>query len=495
MAVIYLLWAAGLMLLGRQLRTIFGMGKTCDALACYILIGAVISALIALAQQMHPQGFLSGLVAAKITPQASAHLGQPNHLTDYLALGLGSLGYLLLRFNLKAGLTGPLALLLMLAMTLTGSRSAWLYLLILAMLGLWSLRRLQAEGAKANTAKVFFIGLIPAFALLQAVVHMSWLASSAPMITAMDRMEHAGGNFSDRLNVWHAAWIMFKDAPWFGLGWGEFDWGYFERASLLGVSAIGQRVNHAHNLVLQLLAETGVVGLLLIITGVAAWLLRVLRAGRRRDHYSPYFLLFAVLGVIGIHAMLEYPLWYAYFLGIAALLMGLADPQDFPAGSSLRRAIVLIAGVGLLLATSLAWDYSKIEHWLVSARRFQVVDADLPRFRKDMLSVRRNPLLAPYVDVTLALSAEPSLDHLQDKLALTISAMHFEPVVDLVFAQAILLSLAGQQQEAYRQLDLALAAYPASAGKWVKELSILSVRDPGTYRPLLQYVQSRLERK
>ncbi|HLD08799.1 MAG TPA: Wzy polymerase domain-containing protein, partial [Methylophilaceae bacterium] len=358
-----------------------------------------------------------------------------------------------------------------------------------------------ADGAKANAAKVFFIGLIPAFALLQVVVHLPWFASSAPMITAMDRMEHAGGNFSDRMNIWHAAWIMFKDAPWFGLGWGEFDWGYFERASLLAVSTVDQRVNHAHNLFMQLLAETGTVGLLLVVMGVATWLLRVLRAGYHRDRYSsshsplPCFLLFAVLGVLGIHTMLEYPLWYAHFLGIAALLMGLADPQDFPVGSSLRRAIVLISGIGLFLATSLAWDYNKIEHWLVSARRFQVVDADLPQFREDMLSVRRNPLLAPYVDVTLALSAEPSLDHLQDKLTLSTSAMHFEPVADLVFAQAVLLSLAGRQEEAYRLLDMALVAYPASAGKQVKELSILSVRDPGTYRPLLEYVQSRLERK
>ncbi len=151
--------------------------------------------------------------------------------------------------------------------------------------------------------------------------------------------------------------------------------------------------------------------------------------------------------------MPEYPLWYAYFLGIAALLLGLADPLEFPAGPTLRRAMALLAGAGLLLASSLVWDYSKIERWLVSARSFQVVDADLPHFRADMLSVRHNPLLTSYVDVTLALSAPPSRDHLQDKLTICSSAMHFEPVDGLVFAQAILLSLAGRQDEAYRQLD------------------------------------------
>lgn len=277
-----------------------------------------------------------------------------------------------------------------------------------------------------------------------------------------------------------------------GLGWGEFDWGYFERASNWGGASIGQRVSHAHNLVLQLLAETGVSGLLLVLGGLASWLLRIFRSEHRT---WPYFLLFALLGILSIHAMLEYPLWYAYFLGIAALLLGLADPLDLPAGPALRRTMALLAGAGLLLAGSLAWDYSKIERWLVSARGFQVVDADLPHFRADMLSVRHNPLLRSYVDVTLALSTSLSRDHLRDKLTICTSAMHFEPVDRLVFAQAILLSLAGRQEEAYRQLDLGLAAYPASADDLIKELSVLSVRDAGTYRPLLEYVQSRLKRK
>ncbi len=485
MAVLYLLWVGAIMLLGRQLRHIFGLEKTCDAVAGAILTGTLISALIVLIQQVYPQG-LGGLVSAKFMLQASAHLGQPNHLADYLALGLASLGYLLLRFNLKTWLVVCSALLLLLAMTLAGSRSAWLYLILLTGLGL----RLQA--GTRHHAIIFFIGLIPAFALMQFALHLSWIAISAPVITTLDRMEHAGGNFHDRWDIWRAAWAMFKDAPWMGLGWGEFDWGYFERASQLGVATIDQRVSHAHNLVLQLLAETGVSGLLLVLAGLASWLLRILRGEHRT---LPYFLLFALLGILGIHAMLEYPLWYAYFLGIAALLLGLADPLDFPAGPTLRRATALLAGAGLLLAGSLAWDYSKIERWLVSARSFQVVDADLPHFRADMLSVRHNPLLTSYVDVTLALSAPPSRDHLQDKLTICTSAMHFEPVDGLVFAQAILLSLAGRQDEAYRQLDRGLAAYPTSADGLIKELSVLSVRDAGTYRPLLEYVRSRLKRK
>ena len=489
MAVLYLVWAAAIMLLGRQLRHIFGLEKTCDVLAGAILIGAVISALIALIQQVYPQG-LGGLVSAKFMSQASAHLGQPNHLADYLALGLASLGYLILRFNLKTWLAVCSAVLLLLAMTLAGSRSAWLYLALLTFLGLWSSLRLQADTRRR--AMIFFIALIPAFALMQFAIHLSWFSSSAPVITTLDRMEHTGGNFHDRWDIWRAAWAMFKDAPWIGLGWGEFDWGYFERASQLGVTTIDQRVSHAHNLVLQILAETGVSGLLLVLAGLATWLLRVFRGEHRT---LPYFLLFALLGVLSIHAMLEYPLWYAYFLGIAALLLGLADPLDFPAGPSLRRGIVLLAVAGSLLAGSLAWDYSKIERWLVSARSFQVVDADLPHFREDMLSTRHNLLLTPYVDVTLALSAPPSLDHLQDKLAICTSAMHFEPVDGLVFAQAILLSLAGRQDEAYRQFDRGLAAYPASADDLIKELNVLSVRDAGTYRPLLEYVQSRSKRK
>src|SRR5690606_32076970 len=82
-----------------------------------------------------------------------------------------------------------------------------------------------------------------------------------------------------------------------------------------GVSAMHE---HAHNIFIHLLAETGIAGALLLLAGVWAWL----RGFQWRNITPEGWWLLALLAIIGIHSLLEYPLWYAYFLGPVALLLG-----------------------------------------------------------------------------------------------------------------------------------------------------------------------------
>lgn len=63
-------------------------------------------------------------------------------------------------------------------------------------------------------------------------------------------------SFSDRLMWWKTALIMFKDWPLFGLGFGNFSALYLFYRPELTLNTM-----FAHNIVLQLLAETGVFGL------------------------------------------------------------------------------------------------------------------------------------------------------------------------------------------------------------------------------------------
>ena len=63
---------------------------------------------------------------------------------------------------------------------------------------------------------------------------------------------------------------------------------------------------------------------------------------------------------IGLHSLLEYPLWYAYFLLPACFALGLALPaggNPKPAGSAPWQVLG-----GLLMAGSLfaMWDYQRI---------------------------------------------------------------------------------------------------------------------------------------
>lgn len=66
-----------------------------------------------------------------------------------------------------------------------------------------------------------------------------------------------------RINLWKANWEIFKDNPWFGLGWGQNTKALPEYFAKLGIT--DERfimITHAHNQTLHLLAGTGILGFL-----------------------------------------------------------------------------------------------------------------------------------------------------------------------------------------------------------------------------------------
>lgn len=62
---------------------------------------------------------------------------------------------------------------------------------------------------------------------------------------------------SERLLMWESAWRMYKDYPIAGVGIGNYKSLYFEK--YMSPNSI-EHLGHAHNVPLQLLAETGIIG-------------------------------------------------------------------------------------------------------------------------------------------------------------------------------------------------------------------------------------------
>jgi hypothetical protein len=121
----------------------------------------------------------------------------------------------------------------------------------------------------------------------------------------------------------------------------------------------GDVVEHSHNLLLDLLLWAGIpTGGLIIV--LAAWAL-ARQARALRDPRAAW--LFA--GVVGllVHAMLEYPLEYAYFLLPAGLALGAAYALD-PGEPGWRVPPTALRGVSAVLAglfVVIAIDYLEAE--------------------------------------------------------------------------------------------------------------------------------------
>jgi O-antigen ligase/polysaccharide polymerase Wzy-like membrane protein len=157
---------------------------------------------------------------------------------------------------------------------------------------------------------------------------------------ARDRLGERGNN--GRLDVWGAALEGFEQEPLHGLGAGTFRqlW-QRERPNTMVI-------NDGHSLYLEVLAELGVVGLLLL---VAALLVPLVVAARRlrgpdRQAHAAFLAAAAVLLVhAGVDWDWEMPALWMWFFGAAGVVL---------AGSGMRTAAPsritrVVAGLGCLL--------------------------------------------------------------------------------------------------------------------------------------------------
>ncbi|MFA6244788.1 MAG: O-antigen ligase family protein, partial [Candidatus Hydrogenedentales bacterium] len=100
-----------------------------------------------------------------------------------------------------------------------------------------------------------------------------WFASSLTVLAAMIAVVQRAGSFGSdmgRLEIWRIAYHSFLDRPLFGWGPDTFEVVMRRYIGESFVAIHGGQVVHpgAHNMILQVLYSTGVVGLLLLIVGV-----------------------------------------------------------------------------------------------------------------------------------------------------------------------------------------------------------------------------------
>lgn len=146
---------------------------------------------------------------------------------------------------------------------------------------------------------------------------------SLPMIYAtgvhkrlLQLFDLQGGTNIVRLNIWEKAWYLFSQSPLFGIGFGRFNDVYsidrhvFDVDRLKGINGLfvyyaNQSftfdTSHAHNLYLQFLTETGVLGLGLLILFWVLCLIKLIDAYFRTiDEFSGKTFLAAVGSIFGI---------------------------------------------------------------------------------------------------------------------------------------------------------------------------------------------------
>jgi hypothetical protein len=200
--------------------------------------------------------------------------------------------------------------------------------------------------------------------------------------------------------------------------------------------------------------------------------------------------------VIGIHSMLEYPLWYSYFLGVAAVLLGLGAERAWV----LRRTgtVRAVVGLGIIVGwvnlIAVISPYRDFERLVFTPQSRNLPPVGDKVFGDAIVGIHREPLLTPYVELAVAYGTTVSEERLREKLELTTRAMHFAPTSVVVYRHALLLALAGEHSAAMRQLEWAMRAYPEDIRDIVIDLTALAGRRPDAFAPLLELAAAKLRK-
>lgn len=466
--------------LGRSMRLRMG-DRSLEWIAVGVLVAAAGSCAAALLQIAHVE---SALIIALVGGRLYANLAQANHFADLL--WLGSVSALLLyarsRINWWA-LTGLLIVLQAFAVG-TGSRMIWIYTVILALAGCAILVRRPPTDVRR-----FALGLITLAVVYVGLAGLASLSGVSEALGIMSAERRASvpqeGASSTRLRLW--LWRAGIDAaaqhPALGVGVGRFPGHAFDYAMHAPDAPAAAADANAHNLIIHLAAELGVPLAMSVLLCLIWWIVATWRQAR-----FDLSTLFAVTmsWLILIHAGLEHPLWYLYFIGTLGLLAGhtMCSPRVAETADAGRPAAEMLrfsAFVVLLAAAFLYSDYARVERATREVQlqlRQGMAPQPSPLLKARLENVPTWSLFGDYAQAISLISAVPARNQANELATRCDRALRVGPAPHLLARCATVHQVAGNVDRATYLADATCKLYPGAEHVLIESLVLLARTSP-----------------
>jgi len=212
------------------------------------------------------------------------------------------------------------------------------------------------------------------YILIPFLVLTAFYAISAGIDPTVDRFRLFGRDFLNRADLVEKTMNIFDDYHLFGIGIGNFPY-LFPRYQ--GLLHPGGFVNHAHNDWVQILAEGGIVGFILLLGGLGYYLIRMLKKWKHAQDTFAVCLGIAPLIVmisLGIHSLSDFNLHIPanMILLIAVIVIGyraLSAEKDKKNEGIVRmplqtKAVLIIFVAGIMILWS---GMEVIRHFVAEA--------------------------------------------------------------------------------------------------------------------------------
>jgi hypothetical protein len=299
----------------------------------------------------------------------------------------------------------------------------------------------------------------------------------------IDRLEHG----EPRWQVWLIAVRVFFSAPFGGVGTGEFAGAAFEAGLDPAFTTIGEVWTSPHNLALHLLAETGLVGTILVLGSLCVWGWQVVRRYWTDRQIASWWII-AVVGIEMMHSLTEFPLWNAHFLGMTALLMGAGarletrSPAVSPTGWIIPAAVcaALSVTLGVILR-----DYVRLDTKRISGTTFTLTPPAQAYQDAETMRELTHGLMAPLAELWIVIGAPLDRSDLAGKLAMSERVARYWPANTVIARRAVFLALDGKAEKARGLLARALETFPHQLNATILILEQARGADPGAVEPLL----------
>ena len=484
-------------LLGQGIRAAGLLDQVVDRLAWTLVITGSLNAASQVIQAVGIYPAFSPFVVPLFETPACRMYGnvaQANQATTLAWLGLGAVLYLQGEGRLSSRWAIPVIVLLLIGSALTASRMAWLFMGLTVSV----VMVLRAWPAKDRRAR-WLIGAMLAGGFTTAVLGSSLIiagidSSCASGVARLGNLQ--GPGILMRLEFWRQAIDVWMTSPWIGVGAYKFAPSVYTTATFDVHRPLDAYV---HNSLLQILAEFGLIGAGALAGAIASWGIGLIR--RRRELLSADAVLIVWLGVLGIHSMLEFVLWYTHFLLVFSLALGLlvrpARPQQTQAAP--WRPLVFCMAMSLVLgAFAVFYDYRKLDrlHWLEDfrgamrvapteevQRRFAEADQDIRFFR-----LRADHLMQAGDAITK--------DDLDRKIAVADRLIATQMPQGITIARRVALAVLANDLEAARShLKRLFAIAPTSAEVYAQILGSFVEQRPDEFAALGPILDEELARR
>jgi Virulence factor membrane-bound polymerase, C-terminal/O-Antigen ligase/Protein glycosylation ligase len=432
------------------------------------LIVASLSVLIGMVQFLHAEHIFSPWISeVGDSGSAISNLRQRNLFSTLCGIGLISLGYLahissatqnrLLRYLCSKMGLWIFAVALALGNAMSGSRTGLVEWILIALGVYWFRSSLRKS--------VFHLILGSLIIYLAWSLAMPWIADAFGNTDAQGVFSRKAALSLDHMNG--GRWGLYSNVveliaskPWFGWGWGSLGYalysGTFERNVFEGI-------DNAHNLPLHLAVELGLPFAIVFCLAISWW---VYTSKPWRETNPSRLMAWGVLMLLGVHSMVELPLWTGSYLMTLGICIGILSAGERSACSiAIKKISYGLSLTLLVLFVCLAIDYRMVSQIYLQPENRYAIDQS-----QAMQQTMRSVIFQRYARFAQLLTMPRTPDAAPYVFSLASDAITFTQEPRVIEALIVSASMQGLNAVAKNHLENYKRAYPKDYARWVAQM-------------------------